>query len=33
MFRDVEAVAFDGYETLFNFTEPDFIATMAEICG
>jgi len=33
VFRDVEAVAFDGYGTLFNFTEPDFIATMAEICG
>jgi 2-haloalkanoic acid dehalogenase type II len=33
MFRDVEAVAFDAYGTLFNFTEPDFIATMAEICG
>ncbi len=31
--RGVQAVAFDGYGTLFNFTEPDFIATMAEICA
>jgi 2-haloalkanoic acid dehalogenase type II len=29
----VKAVAFDGYGTLFDFTEPDFIATMAEICA
>jgi 2-haloalkanoic acid dehalogenase type II len=29
----VEAVVFDAYGTLLNFTEPDFIATMAEICG
>jgi 2-haloalkanoic acid dehalogenase type II len=31
--QDVAAVAFDGYGTLFDFTEPDFVATMAEICG
>jgi 2-haloalkanoic acid dehalogenase type II len=30
---DVEAVVFDAYGTLINFTEPDFIATMAEICA
>jgi 2-haloalkanoic acid dehalogenase type II len=29
---DIEAVAFDGYGTLINFTEPDFIATIAEVC-
>ncbi len=29
---DVKAVAFDGYGTLINFTEPDFIVTMAEVC-
>ncbi len=29
----VSAVAFDAYGTLFNFTEPDFVVTMAEICG
>src|SRR5512132_3818680 len=29
---DVDVVAFDGYGTIFDFTEPDFIATMAEIC-
>ncbi len=29
---DIRAVAFDGYGTIFNFTEPDFIVTMAEIC-
>ncbi len=29
----IKAVAFDAYGTVFNFTEPDFIATMAEICG
>jgi 2-haloalkanoic acid dehalogenase type II len=29
----VEAVVFDAYGTLIDFTEPDFIATMAEICG
>src|SRR3990172_6780675 len=28
----IDAVAFDGYGTIFNFTEPDFIVTMAEIC-
>jgi 2-haloacid dehalogenase len=30
---NVKVVAFDGYGTLFNFTEPDFIAMMAEIAG
>ncbi|MDO8616818.1 MAG: HAD family hydrolase [Dehalococcoidia bacterium] len=30
---DIRAVAFDGYGTLINFTEPDFIVTMAEICA
>jgi 2-haloalkanoic acid dehalogenase type II len=29
---NIEAVAFDGYGTIFDFTEPDFIVTMAEIC-
>lgn len=29
---DIKAVAFDGYGTLINFTEPDFIVTMAEVC-
>jgi 2-haloalkanoic acid dehalogenase type II len=29
----VEVVAFDGYGTVINFTEPDFIVTMAEICA
>ena len=29
---NIRAVAFDGYGTLFDFTEPDFIASMAEIC-
>lgn len=29
---EIEAVAFDGYGTIINFTEPDFIVTMAEIC-
>ena len=28
----VEAVVFDAYGTIINFTEPDFLATMAEIC-
>jgi len=28
----IKAVAFDGYGTLINFTEPDFIVTMAEVC-
>jgi 2-haloacid dehalogenase len=32
-FSGVRAVAFDGYGTLFDFTEPDFIGAMAEICG
>ncbi len=32
-FTGVRAVAFDGYGTLFDFTEPDFIGAMAEICG
>jgi 2-haloacid dehalogenase len=26
-------VAFDGYGTIFNFLEPDFLVTMAEIAG
>jgi 2-haloalkanoic acid dehalogenase type II len=30
---DVRAIAFDGYGTLFDFTEPDFIAAFAEICA
>jgi len=29
---DIRAVALDAYGTLINFTEPDFIATLAEIC-
>ncbi len=29
---DVHAIAFDGYGTIFDITEPDFIATMAEVC-
>ncbi len=29
---DVEAVALDAYGTLINFTDSDFIVTMAEIC-
>jgi 2-haloalkanoic acid dehalogenase type II len=29
----IEAVAFDAYGTVINFTEPDFIVTMAEICA
>jgi 2-haloacid dehalogenase len=29
---NIEAIAFDAYGTLFDFQEPDFIATMAEIC-
>ncbi len=28
----VRAVALDAYGTVIDFTEPDFIATMAEIC-
>src|SRR3972149_9236169 len=31
--RLVRAIAFDGYGTLFDFTEPDFIAAFAEICA
>jgi 2-haloalkanoic acid dehalogenase type II len=31
--EDVRAVVFDAYGTVINFTEPDFIATMAEICA
>lgn len=31
-FRAVQVIAFDGYGTIFNFTEPDFIVTMAEVC-
>ncbi|MEX0682083.1 MAG: HAD family hydrolase [Dehalococcoidia bacterium] len=30
---DVKAVVFDAYGTVINFTEPDFIAAMAEICA
>lgn len=30
---NIKAVAFDGYGTVINFTEPDFIGAMAEICG
>jgi 2-haloalkanoic acid dehalogenase type II len=30
---NIRAVAFDGYGTVFDFTEPDFIAAMAEICA
>ncbi len=29
----MEVVAFDAYGTLIDFTEPHFVATMAEICG
>lgn len=29
----IKAVVFDAYGTLIDFTEPDFIATMAEVCG
>ena len=31
--RAVRSVALDAYGTLFDFTEPDFIGAMAEICG
>jgi 2-haloalkanoic acid dehalogenase type II len=30
---NIKAIAFDGYGTLFDFTEPDFIAAFAEICA
>jgi 2-haloacid dehalogenase len=30
---NVDAVAFDAYGTLFDFTEPDFIVAFAEICA
>src|SRR3990172_8634919 len=30
--EDIAAVALDAYGTVINFTEPDFIVTMAEIC-
>lgn len=30
---NIRAIAFDGYGTLFDFTEPDFIAMFAEICA
>ena len=30
---DVKAVVFDAYGTVIDFTEPDFIAVMAEICA
>ena len=29
---EIEAVVFDAYGTLIDFTEPDFIVTMAEVC-
>jgi len=29
----IEVVAFDAYGTVINFTEPDFIVTMADICA
>ncbi len=29
---NIQAVALDAYGTVIDFTEPDFIATMAEIC-
>src|SRR3990170_2202778 len=29
----IRAIAFDGYGTLFDFTEPDFIVPFAEICA
>ncbi len=29
---NVQAIALDAYGTVINFTEPDFIVTMAEIC-
>jgi 2-haloacid dehalogenase len=33
IFAGVRAIALDGYGTVIDFTEPDFIATMAEICA
>ncbi|MEO8457510.1 MAG: HAD family hydrolase [Chloroflexota bacterium] len=33
IFSGVTAVAFDGYGTIFDFQEPDFLVTMAEIAG
>ena len=30
--EEVRAIALDGYGTVINFTEPDFIAAMAEVC-
>lgn len=30
---EIEAVALDAYGTVIDFTEPDFIAAMAEICA
>jgi len=30
---NIEVVALDAYGTVINFTEPDFIVTMAEICA
>jgi 2-haloalkanoic acid dehalogenase type II len=30
---DVKAVVFDAYGTVIDFTEPDFVAVMAEICA
>jgi len=33
IFADVKAVALDGYGTVIDFTEPDFIVTMAEVAA
>lgn len=30
---DIRAIAFDAYGTLFDFQEPEFIITFAEICA
>ena len=30
---NIRAIAFDAYGTLFDFQEPDFIVTFAEICA
>ena len=30
--NSIRAVVFDAYGTLIDFTEPDFIVTMAEVC-
>jgi putative hydrolase of the HAD superfamily len=31
-YAGLHAIAFDGYGTIFNITEPDFITAMAEVC-